>query len=218
MLSQEYIGNQQKKPNTAVIMTVAKLLRHLQAPPLDVVPHKQIVQHNPDIDNSSSAHPCSHRGIHRCAPSPSLLISRLGITGKSRSSSSTLSPCGITSASLQCRNARFLDPCRPHVRAGASLSASALAAAVATSEEADDDAAEADNGADDGLEDAANTANDSHDGISDGLETRSDLLNSLLVAMFKVESGEAMVAYTRHNTAHFGCFVLWSVLGGWVWV
>jgi hypothetical protein len=63
----------------------------------------------------------------------------------------------------------------------ASLGASALAAAVATGEEADDDTAELDNGADDGLEDAADTANDGHDGISDGLETRLDLLRVLLV-------------------------------------
>jgi hypothetical protein len=72
---------------------------------------------------------------------------------------------------------------RLHVRVTASLGASALAAAVATGEEADDDAAELDNGADDGLEDAADTADNGHDGISDGLETRLD---------------------ARDNTAHFG--------------
>lgn len=53
-----------------------------------------------------------------------------------------------------------------------------LAAAVAAGEEAYDDTAEADNGADDGLENTANAANNSHDGVADsadrGLDTRDD--------------------------------------------
>jgi hypothetical protein len=89
------------------------------------------------------------------------------------------------------------------VAACSSLGASAPAAAVAAGEEADDDTAEADNGADDGLEDAADTADNSHDCISNGLEARSDLWNSLLV--YVVEDRDvAVVAYARHNTAHFG--------------
>ena len=72
---------------------------------------------------------------------------------------------------------------RPHMVARSSLGASALATAVAAGEEADDDATEADDGADNGLEDAADTANNSHDCISNGLEARFD---------------------ARKNTAHFG--------------
>lgn len=84
-----------------------------------------------------------------------------------------------------------------------SLGASTLATTVTAGEEANDDTAEADNGADDGLEDTADTADNSHDCISNGLEARSDLWNMLLVSVVEGK-GVAVKAYTRHNTAHFG--------------
>jgi hypothetical protein len=107
-------------------------------------------------------------------------------------------------SSVQERDSSPLYSRRLHVRVTASLGASALATAVATGEEADDDTAELDNGADDGLKDAADTADDGHDGISDGLETRLDLFGSFVSEMLFKGSSEAVVAYARDNTAHFG--------------
>ena len=50
-----------------------------------------------------------------------------------------------------------------------------LVTAVATGEEADEDAEEVDNAANDGVQDVANASDDGHDGVSDSAEEVLDL-------------------------------------------